>query len=334
MIQLAIIGTNWITEKFVEAAHLSEQFQLTAVYSRHLSVAQEFAIKFDVTCCYDSLSALAEDESIDAVYIASPNSLHCAQSMQMMAVGKHVICEKPLGSNLTEVEALYRCAKQHNVVLFEAFKTDYLPNMQIVKSSLPRLGRVRKVALNYCQYSSRYQKYLNGDNPNTFNTAFSNGSIMDIGYYCVAVAASLFSAPLRIQANAQLLPSGVDGHGSVYLQYDGFDIVIQHSKVSDSGIHSEIQGEEGTLIIEHVSEMSKVWWKPRSEEASIISVAQHDNSMRYEAEHFAKQIHDQSMDQEAVQRSRITNHIITEVRRQTDVVFPADQLIDDLINAE
>ncbi|VEA43871.1 oxidoreductase [Salmonella enterica subsp. enterica] len=46
---------------------------------------------------------------------------------------------------------------------------------------------MHKALLNYCQYSSRYQRYLNGENPNTFNPAFSNGSIMDIGYYCLGV---------------------------------------------------------------------------------------------------------------------------------------------------
>lgn len=70
------------------------------------------------------------------------------------------------------------------MVLFEAFKTASLPNFLLLKETLAKVGKLRKAFINYCQYSSRYQRYLDGENPNTFNPAFSNGSIMDIGFYC------------------------------------------------------------------------------------------------------------------------------------------------------
>lgn len=155
-----------------------------------------------------------------------------------------------------EVESMIACAHENQVVLFEAFKTAYLPNFSAIQQALPRLGKLRKVFLNYCQYSSRYQRYLDGENPNTFNPAFSNGSIMDIGYYCLASAVSLFGEPDSLNASATLLDSGVDAHGHVSMNYaghgagEGFDVVLFHSKVSNSDIPSEIQGEDGTLVIE------------------------------------------------------------------------------------
>ncbi|MBN0684083.1 gfo/Idh/MocA family oxidoreductase, partial [Pseudomonas aeruginosa] len=94
----------------------------------------------------------------------------------------------PLASNLQEVEAAIALAKENNVVLFEAFKTASLPNFLLLKETLAKVGKLRKAFINYCQYSSRYQRYLDGENPNTFNPAFSNGSIMDIGFYCLASA--------------------------------------------------------------------------------------------------------------------------------------------------
>ena len=92
-----------------------------------------------------------------------------------------MICEKPLASNLQEVESAIAVAK-NNVVLFEAFKTASLPNFLLLREALDKVGELRKAFINYCQYSSRYQRYLDGENPNTFNPAFSNGSIMDIGF--------------------------------------------------------------------------------------------------------------------------------------------------------
>lgn len=90
-----------------------------------------------------------------------------------------------------------------------------------------------------------------GENPNTFNPAFSNGSIMDIGFYCPASAVALFGEPKSVQATASLLASGVDAHGVVVMDYGDFSVTLQHSKVSDSVPASEIQGEAGSLVIEN-----------------------------------------------------------------------------------
>ena len=116
------------------------------------------------------------------------------------------------------------------VVLFEAFKTASLPNFLLLQQSLPKVGKVRKAFINYCQYSSRYQRYLDGENPNTFNPAFSNGSIMDIGFYCLASAVALWGEPHGVTATASLLESGVDAHGVVVLDYGDFSVTLQHSK--------------------------------------------------------------------------------------------------------
>ncbi len=99
MIKLAVVGTNWITDQFVEAALATEQFSLKAVYSRDIQRAQEFGLKYHATHYYDKLEQLADDTEIDAVYIASPNALHAPQAITLMQSDKHVICEKPLGSN-------------------------------------------------------------------------------------------------------------------------------------------------------------------------------------------------------------------------------------------
>ncbi len=100
MIRFAVIGTNWITRQFVEAAHESGKYKLTAVYSRSLEQAQHFANDFSVEHLFTSLEAMAESDAIDAVYIASPNSLHFSQTQLFLSHKIHVICEKPLASSI------------------------------------------------------------------------------------------------------------------------------------------------------------------------------------------------------------------------------------------
>ncbi len=323
MLKLGVIGSNWITERFIDAAKTSDSFLLQAVYSRNIENAKQFAQKHQASYYFDSLEALASSD-VDAVYIASPNSFHAPQAMQLMKVGKHVIVEKPIASNFALAQQMYQVAQEQGVILFEAYMSSYLPNFDIVRQSIPKLGKLRKANINYCQYSSRYQKYLDGENPNTFNPSFSNGSIMDIGFYCIAACVELFGEPSSIKAEAALLESGVDGHGSVILNYGDFDAVVTHSKVNDSYLPSEIQGEDAALQIDMISLCQSVKWYQRGESPLSIGVKQHTNPMYYEAKAFAKAIGLGRINAADQHRALITSKVITEIRAQTGVVFPAD----------
>ncbi|SCC18739.1 Gfo/Idh/MocA family protein [Kosakonia oryziphila] len=326
MIRFAVIGTNWITRQFVDAAHETGKYKLTAVFSRTLEQAQTFANDYPVEHLFTSLEEMAKSDAIDAVYIASPNSLHFPQTRLFLSHKKHVICEKPLASNLQEVEAAIACARENQVVLFEAFKTASLPNFILLKQSLTKVGKMRKAFINYCQYSSRYQRYLDGENPNTFNPAFSNGSIMDIGFYCLASAVALWGEPHSLQATASLLDSGVDAHGVVVMDYGDFSVTLQHSKVSDSVLPSEIQGEAGSLVVEKISECQKVSFVPRGSKTQELTQPQHINTMLYEAETFARLVEENEINHPGLAISRTTAKLQTEIRRQTGVKFPADDV--------
>ncbi|MGR5194366.1 Gfo/Idh/MocA family protein [Vibrio rotiferianus] len=325
MFKLAVIGTNWISQQFVEAAIQTKEFYLQAVYSRDVVKAREFGAPYNAVSYYDSLDALGADPDVDAVYIASPNSLHAPQAVKMLESGKHVICEKPLASNALLAQAMFKAAEENNVVLFEAFMSPYTPNFQVLKDNLSTIAPLRHATISYCQYSSRYQKYLNGENPNTFNPEFSNGSIMDIGYYCVGSAIELFGEPKSIQASAHLLPSGVDGCGSVTLAYDGFNVNLLHSKVSDSLIPSEFQGEQGSVLVDMIATGRCVERILRGQGKEVLTLPQEENHMFYEAQAFSKQLKIGVIDEQMKQRSLTVAKVLTEVRRQTGVVFPADK---------
>lgn len=81
MVRFGVVGTNWITEAFIKAASDHQDFALTAVYSRTKERAEEFAGKFQVKSVYTDIETMASSNEIDAVYIASPNSLHARQTI-------------------------------------------------------------------------------------------------------------------------------------------------------------------------------------------------------------------------------------------------------------
>jgi len=326
MIRFAVIGTNWITESFIEAARETGEFVLAAVYSRTEERAREFARKHGAEAVYTDLQAMAASGAIDAVYIASPNSLHAEQAIVCMNHGKHVLCEKPIASNVGELQEMIEAAKRNGVVLMEAMKSTVLPNFAAVREHLPKLGPIRRYFASFCQYSSRYDAYKKGTVLNAFNPAFSNGSLMDLGIYGVYPAVVLFGRPERVQASGVMLESGVDGEGTVTLQYKDMDAVVIHSKMTDSYLPAEIQGEHGTMVIDKISRPSSVQIRYRDGSTEDLTRQQHANEMFYEAQEFIRLI------RSGLRESPVNSHahslltlgILDEARRQFGLVFPAD----------
>ncbi|MFL0266752.1 Gfo/Idh/MocA family protein [Candidatus Clostridium radicumherbarum] len=327
MINFGIIGTNKITGRFIEGAGLVEEFKLNAVYSRTFDAAKAFADNYEVTNIFTSLEEMAKDECIDAVYIASPNSLHAEQAILFLNNGKHVLCEKPIASNAAELESMFAAARASNVLLMEAMKSSFLPNFKVIQDNLHKVGKVRRFFFNYCQYSSRYDLYKQGKPVNTFEPRFSNGSIMDIGVYCIHPAVRFFGIPKDMKATAIKLPSGVDGLGTLNFLYDEMEGVIQHSKISNSYIPSEIQGENGSMIIDKINSPEKVKIIYRNGEVEELSLPQIKDDMYYEVNEFIELIKNNKVESEINSHSLSLNVIklIESARKQTGVVFPADK---------
>jgi scyllo-inositol 2-dehydrogenase (NADP+) len=327
MIRFATIGTNWITEAFIEAAREVDDFALAAVYSRTEEKAREFAQKTGAARTFTDLGELAKSEEIDAVYIASPNSLHAEQAIFLMNHGKHVLCEKPLASNQKEVAAMIEAARRNGVVLMEAMKTTLLPNFQAIREHLHKLGKIRRYFASYCQYSSRYDAYKQGTILNAFNPAFSNGALMDIGVYCIYPMVVLFGKPNRLQASSLKLESGVDGEGAILFTYEEMDAVVMYSKITNSYLPAEIQGEEGSMLIDAIHTPTKVEIRYRDGRVEDITVPQEKHPMYYEAKEFIELIKSGKRESEinSHNHSLLTIALMEEARQQTGIVFPADQ---------
>jgi predicted dehydrogenase len=328
MVRFGIIGTNWITERFIHAAKQVKDFQLVAVFSRTEKRAQEFADQHQAEFIYTDLYEMARSKEIDAVYIASPNSVHASQAMIMMNHGIHVLCEKPFASNTAEVKAMIACAKENGVLLMEALKTTLLPNFKGIKEHLNKIGPVRRYFASYCQYSSRYDRYKKGEVLNAFDPTFSNGALMDIGIYCVYPLVALFGEPNQISGGCYMLESGVDGEGSLLLQYEEMDAVIMYSKITNSYVPSEIQGENGSIVIDHMNPMTKIKIYYRDGSIEDISSPQVENSMYYEVEEFINLINNNQLEStiNSYHNSFITAEILEEARKQMKIIYPADKI--------
>jgi len=241
--RFGIIGTNWITDRFLNAAKHHPEFSIGAVYSRTMERGKEFAEKYGVKHVYTDLEEMYQSGNIDAVYIASPNKLHAPQSILAMQNGIHVLCEKPAVTSVEEMEEVIATAKKYNTTFMEAMKSTVTPTFLNVKKNLDKIGTLRRIVFHYNQYSSRYDKLKEGIVENAFKPELGNGAHMDLGVYCIAPLLHLVGEPKSVLKNNYLLYTGAEGMGSMILNYDSFEAVLMYSKIMDSFLPSEIQGE-------------------------------------------------------------------------------------------
>ncbi|WP_219836073.1 Gfo/Idh/MocA family protein [Paenibacillus sp. R14(2021)] len=326
MIRFGIIGTNWITDQFIEAAREVEGFALAAVYSRTEERAKEFAAKHGIPLTFTDLEEMAASTEVDAVYIASPTSFHEVQAVACMRAGKHVLCEKPAASNSHELQAMIDAARENEVVFLEAMKSSFLPGFQAVMDALPSLGTIRRYTASYCQYSSRYDAYRRGEILNAFKPEFSNGALMDLGVYCIYPLIMLFGAPESVMASGTLLSTGVDGQGSIIARYKEMEATVTYSKISNSSVPAEIQGEEGTMTIDSINLPRKINIRYRDGRVEEISAPEEGAVMSYETRAFLDLIANgkRESDLNSHANSLAVMSLLDEARRQQGIVFPAD----------
>jgi predicted dehydrogenase len=334
-VRFGVVGTNNITDWVIAGGRQDERFELTAVYSRTQERADEFAVKHNIPHTFTSLEEMAASDKVDAVYIATPNCCHAAQAILCMNHGKHVLCEKPFASNSLEVKRMIDAAKSNDVTLMEAMISTLNPNFLIAKEQMSRLGTIRRYFACYCQYSSRYDKFKEGIVLNAFKPELSNGAVMDIGIYTIYPMIALFGRPQKIEAQGILLNTGVDGQGAVNFSYEGMNATVLYSKIANSFLPSEIEGEAGNIIIDHIHIAENVDFIPRiptgqgqSQKAvkENLGAALEKSAYYYEIKEFIDLVQEgrRESDINTLDTSLATIEVIDEIRRQLGVRYPAD----------
>jgi len=328
MLNFATIGTSWITESFVMAAIESKQLQLTGVYSRTEEKAKQMANTYNAPYFWTDLEEMAKSQEFEIVYIASPNSVHFEQTLTFLKNKKHVICEKPIFSNSAELAEAYRAAEENGVYLFEAIRNIHTPNFKILKENLHLAGKLRSTVIPYIQYSSRYDLFLKGEEPNIFSAKYSGGALVDLGVYPLYLAVGLFGKPNKISYHPVVLRSGVDGSGTLVLEYEEFVCTILCSKTSHSVLSCEIHGEEGTFVLADAAPISEInFIDSHTKESKILSVEQEEQNMVYECINIAEII--VTKNDEEYERlkhwSEIVLRITEEARKQNNIIFDSEK---------
>lgn len=327
--RLATIGTSKITDSFLNAVQKNGRFTYAGAYSRTEEKAKAFAEKHHGSQWFSSIEKLAAARDIDVVYVASPNGLHFKQVEALLEGGKHVICEKPIFTTLREFDEAFAQAENRNVFLFEAIRNIQTPVFHRLKEELPRAGRLRSAVLKLIQYSSRYDRFLAGDVANVFSPQFAGGALEDLGVYPLYVAIALFGEPEDASYFPVRLSNGIDGSGTLVLNYDGFVCTVLCSKIAHSGLPSEIHGEKGTLSIDSSSDIARLeWTDAHTKETALLAENISDNDKFYEIDHFADVLEQRDTTEymRLKELSRQVLRIMEKVRKDNGIFFPNDQV--------
>lgn len=248
-IRLGTIGSGFIVHNILDNVQRTEGICLEAVYSRSEEKGRALGAKYGTRKVYTNLDAFLQDDTVNFVYIATPNSLHYAQTKKALLAGKNVILEKPFCTKAADATELIQLAEARGLFLIDAVPTAYLPNLEILKRELPKIGNIKLVMTNFSQYSSRYDKLLQGDFPNIFNPEFGGGCLMDINFYNIYLNVALFGKPRKTVYYPNRFQDSIDTSGIVILQYDGF--VSQNAGAKDTwGVNFvQIEGDRGYIYV-------------------------------------------------------------------------------------
>ena len=322
-IKWGIIGTGWIARKFADALAVAQNCELYAIGSRTFEQAEKFASDYHVSKIYGSYESLVHDNEIDVVYIATPHNLHLENTLLALHNGKNVLCEKPIGVNLSETKKMFSVAKEKNLFLMEAMWSRFLPHIIKAKELIESgaIGDVRLLTATFCMRSE------NGPEHRHYNIDLCGGTILDIGIYNIFLSLFLLGKPVNFSASATLSEQGIDTNCSYNFVYPDQKMAVMYSSfLADPEIVATIHGTTGSIDLEHL------WFCPgalklkmKNGEEHIFRFEIRGNGYEFEAEEVAKCLLTGKTQSElwTPDDSRSLAEMMDKIRKQCGIVYPA-----------
>jgi len=216
-IKWGILSTAKIGLKQVIPAMQAGEFtEVGAIASRSPEKAEVAADSLGIDKAYGSYEELIKDPEVDCIYNPLPNNMHLEWSVKAMEAGKHVLCEKPVGLSVAEVEEMIRVRNKNGVKAGEAFMVRSNPQWIETRERVRR-GEVGEPRLVQGMFS-----YYNTDPDNIRNIQeLGGGGIWDIGCYCATMSRYIFEEePKRLVSNLEFDPEmNTDRLASVLLDF-------------------------------------------------------------------------------------------------------------------
>ncbi len=333
--KLGIIGTGMIVKMTLPAITATPGIEVVTIQGspRGLAKAMEIAAEYHIPNAMTSFAGMLTTD-IDTVYVAVPNALHYSYCKQALENGLNVIVEKPFAVNSREADELWALAKEKNLFLIEAVTIHFLGNYEKIKEWLPRIGDIKLASCRYSQYSSRYDRFMNGDIAPAFDPAQAGGALMDLNLYCIHFVQGLLGEPKEVHYSANI-DKGIDTSGIVTLTYPKFSATAIAAKDSNGDKGCIIQGTKGYIKTEAAPNLvGKVTLVLNDGTVETYDNGEVDTNVKGEAisrfvPEFAEIARimnekDHEKAERLMEQSLAVSRTITAARKDAGIVFPQD----------
>ena len=223
-----------------------------AVASRNLERAKSFAAQYNFEKAYGSYEELFADPNVDAVYIANPHAFHHDSVIQALNAGKNVLCEKPAGCSIAQLEDMIAAAEKNNLFFMEAMWTAFNPTLAEINGAIQsgKIGELKHIDSRFCNripYDPKNRLYA---------PELAGGALLDLGIYNIYFSMMLngFAKITAHSSNVRLL-NGVDVWNSVNLTFEnGVTAAFQSAADMPSGSDTHdaiIFGTKGFITVKN-----------------------------------------------------------------------------------
>ncbi len=327
-----ILGTGNIAGQFAEGLAGAKRSRIVAVGSRSNDAAHAFVKRYGLTAECDDYERVIAHNEVDAVYIALPNHMHCRWTLDALAAGKHVLCEKPLAFNAAEAERMFDAAEKHGRLLVEAFMYRSHPQTDALLDEIRRetIGPLRMIRASFSFCTQRISDNIR------FNAAMAGGALMDIGCYCIDFANLCAGVePIAVAATGRRHESGVDDLAAGSMTYpNGIVASFTCGMAAQTDNTTYLCGTKGFIAI-------PVPWKPSAGGRYVVDsmspprlerdrqndfaarreqTQSHDRPLyALEADHFAESVLDGKAPAISRRESLANMRILDAMRRQIGV---------------
>jgi predicted dehydrogenase len=325
-VKWGILAPGGIANKLARAVADFTAGTVVAVGSRDAGRAADFAGRHGIARSYGSYEELVADDEVDVVYVASPHSGHREHALLAIEAGKHVLIEKALARNSSEVEDIFGAAQRNGVFVMEAMWTRHLPHIAEVHRRLAEgaLGEIVTVTADHGQALDLPSEHR------LKNPELAGGALLDLGVYPISFTVDVLGAPQEVSATGRLTETGVDGHVALVLGYGPKTLAqIDTTLWTKTPTTAVICGTEGSIEIDgdfyspNVARLRKV-----DRERTVVEEwgGRLDNGFQFQVAEVARCVADGRQESERMTwaSSRAVMAVLDEARRQVGVRYPGE----------
>lgn len=271
----AIIGAGMIAQAHAEALR-SNAIELEAVITSRKESARAFAERWNIPFHSDDLS-LIHQLSIDSVHVCTPPLLHASSIRELLQHKKHVLCEKPLSTDVEEARELAMLANTSQQTTALGLNVRYAPTIDRMRSILhsEEFGDVVLIHGSYLQqfgllptqYSWRFNETFAGK---TRATTEIGTHWLDLVQYLTGMritrVSALFNTPSPIRYElGSLLHKEPPSHHAKRVQVTSEDVALVHFQLENHSFGSLVlsqvsAGRVNHLNVEISGEHQSLWW--------------------------------------------------------------------------